>query len=110
MSDLSRNDVRQAVREELSSLLNEVRTIRDASTRIDQRTNDLDNSQQQISYMAAEMKAAFQDLQTVGQINPRDIQDIKLRVQNIEKGIAQIVQYLQSTERERSQDSGYRAV
>lgn len=109
MSDLSRNDIRQAVRDEMNNLLNDIHLIRDASSRIDQRTSDLDNSQQQINHMATEMRAAFQDLQTLKQINPRDIQDIKLRVQNIEKGIAQIVQYLQSTEHERNQESKYRA-
>lgn len=108
MSDLTRNDIRQAVRDELSSLINDVHTIRESSSRIDQRTNDLDNSQHQINNMAAELRATAQDIQTLKQVNPRDIQDIKLRVQNIEKGIAQIVQYLQATEHERSQDARYR--
>ncbi len=108
MAELTRNDVRQAVHEELANLMNDIHTIRESSSRIDQRTNDLDGSQQQISNMAMEMRTAMQELQVLRQIHPHDIQDIKLRVQNIEKGIAQIVQYLQATERERNQDAQYR--
>lgn len=43
-------------------------------------------------------------------INPNDIIDTKLRVQNIEKGIAQIVQYLRSQGGSPKKDDSYHGV
>lgn len=101
MADITRDDVRQAVRDELSNILNDVHYIRESNARVDQRTADLDASQQQISNMAAQMQTLSQSLHMLQQIQPRDIQDIKLRVQNIEKGVAQIVQFLHEQDSER---------
>jgi hypothetical protein len=101
MAEITRDDVRQAVRDELANVLNDIHYVREASARIDQRTSDLDASQQQISNMTAQLQAMSPALHALQQINPRDIQDIKLRVQNIEKGIAQIVQFLHEQNAER---------
>lgn len=111
MAELTRDDVRQAVRDELSNTLNDIRTIRDMAQRVDQRTNDLDESQREIRDMYQRFQVILPKLESItNEQQPHDIQDIKLRVQNIEKGIASIVQYLQQQSSQRDADAGYKGV
>lgn len=48
MADLSQSDVQRAVRDELSEIKKEIYRIRDDVQKIEQRTNDLDRSQEEI--------------------------------------------------------------
>ena len=78
MGDVTKDDVQRAVQDGLRDLKDNLQRIRDNVQKIEQRTNDLDNSQQEIQ------RIRF------------DTADMKLRVQNIERGILQITQYLQA--------------
>lgn len=117
MADLTRDDVRQAVRDELANVLNDIHSIREATARIDQRTNDLDETQNQVHALSQQLQNLLPQIQAIVQnspaspsVNPHDIQDTKLRVQNIEKGIAQIVQFLRTQNTASAKDDSYRGV
>jgi hypothetical protein len=117
MADITRDDVRQAVRDELANVLNDIHYIREAAARIDQRTSDLDETQNQVHVLSQQLQNILPQIQSIVQnsqvssaVNPHDVQDTKLRVQNIEKGIAQIVQFLRAQSVASGKDDSYRGV
>src|SRR3990167_3811315 len=114
MADITRDDVRQAVRDEMANVLNDIHYIREATARIDQRTNDLDETQNQVYALSQRLQNLLPQIQSIvhasSAVNPHDIQDTKLRVQNIEKGIAQIVQFLRTQNAASGKDDSYRGV
>ncbi|MGO3702071.1 MAG: hypothetical protein ACTJG2_02705 [Candidatus Saccharimonadales bacterium] len=107
MAEITKADVGQAVRNELANFQNEMRSVRDAVQRIDQRTNDLDDTQREVKELYHQLQHVVSQLQTVMQqvqagdsnasVRTQNTHDTKLRVQNIERGIAEIVQYLHAS-------------
>ncbi len=120
MSNLSKADVSQVVKNEVAQLQNELRTIREAVQRVDRRTDDLDHTQREVKELFNHLRHVISQLEAImqqvraGDANSEsrthNLHDTKLRVQNIEKGIAQIVQYLQAAQlpRQNNDDSQYR--
>lgn len=105
MADITRDDVRQAVRDELSNVLH---SIQDTVERLDQRTNNFDEVQRDIRDIHQRLSAVLPGLENqarYSETNTSSINDIKLRVQNIERGMAQLVQYLHLTTQEDADNS-----
>lgn len=117
MSQLTKADVSQAVRNELSNFQNDMRAMRDAIQRIDQRTNDLDDTQREVKDLYRHLHHVVSQLETVLQqvragdtnasVRTQNTHDTKLRVQNIERGIAEIVQYMHAQEQKASGRDGH---
>ena len=117
MSNLTKADISQIVRNALSSFQSEISTIRDAVQRVDQRTNDLDDTQrevkelyQHLQQLAARLERVAQQVQAGDAHAPmrtQNTQDTKLRVQNIERGIAEIVQYMHANHHKEQSGEGY---
>lgn len=103
MADITREDVRQAVRDELSNVLH---SIQDTVERLDQRTHNFDELQRNMQDIHQRLSAVLPELENQARYsntNAASINDIKLRVQNIEQGMAQLVQYLHQSANEQSE-------
>lgn len=112
MADLaSRDDVQRAVQEGLRDIRNDLARIRDDVQKIEQRTNDLDDSQREIKQLADTIMQIRPELQDVirqlaqnggaGDQLERVVaaaNDTMLRTQNVERGVLAITQYLQARE------------
>ena len=121
MGELTRDDVGRAVRDALHDINNEMTRIRDAVTRVDQRTSDLDDSQREITALTQTMQQVIPTLDMLSrhaqegsnetqehQRMRTDVDDIKQRVQNMERGILQIVSYLQARDKIDQKEQGFR--
>lgn len=109
MSDLTSGDVQRIVQDGLRDIRDNVQRIRDDVHRVEQRTNDLDMSQTEIREMAQELHRVLPELdrltkwaehdrhetQEIAMLH-RNSEDIKARVQNIERGVQQLTGYLQT--------------
>ena len=107
----SRDDVQRAVQDGLRDIRNDLARIRDDVQKIEQRTNDLDDSQREIRQLADTIMQIRPELQNVirqlaqnggaGDQLERVVaaaNDTMLRTQNVERGVLAITQYLQAKE------------
>jgi len=121
MGELTRDDVGRAVHDALHDMNNEIARIRDAVIRVDHRTNDLNDSQREISALTRTMQQVIPSLDVLTrraqqgssemQEHQRmriDIDDVKQRVQNMERGVLQIVSYLQAWDKTAQEGQGSR--
>lgn len=105
----SRDDVQRAVQDGLRDIRNDLARIRDDVQKIEQRTNDLDDSQREIRQLADTIMQIRPELQNVirqlaqnggaGDQLERVVaaaNDTMLRTQNVERGVLAITQYLQA--------------
>lgn len=111
MGEVTRDDVYRAVQDGVREVRDNVLRMKDSVQRIDQRTNDLDSSQQQIAELKR-LQPVMEDLnRRATQEFERlkvDSDDMKLRIQNIERGVVQITEYLQAQGQGTADDNGYR--
>jgi methyl-accepting chemotaxis protein len=87
MSDLTRDDINRAVQDNMRDLVNNVSRIKDQVERTDQQSSD--------------HNARVDRLR-------QDVEDIKLRTQNIERGVQQITAYLQAEHEREQEDAGFK--
>jgi short-subunit dehydrogenase involved in D-alanine esterification of teichoic acids len=113
MSDITKDDVQRAVQDSMRDMASNINRMRDQVERIDQRTNDLDESQREIRDLSQKIQQIYPQLEVlVRNANELDnlrmgIEDVKLRTQNIERGMQQITAYLQAQHQTAQQEQGY---
>lgn len=111
MSDISRDDIQRAIREELRDLIRNVEQI-------ERRTDDLDQTQEeirrlapQLERVARQMEETHQDVEKIDRL-AIDMQELKSQLMATQQYLRQVAQYLEALDqRERGgqdDDSGYR--
>jgi len=104
MSDITKDDIRYAIQDMMGDFKNDFVRMREQVERIDKRTDETGRVQLEMRDVSRRLQdlsprlesvfssGAFEQLQ-------RDVDDVKTRTQNIERGISAITSYLQSLER-----------
>lgn len=111
MADITRNDVQQAVQDGLRDIRNDVSRIKDAVGRVDQRTDDLDRSQEEIKQLSRKMEDVHHDADKIDKVIV-DINDLRSQLQVTNQYLKQVAEYLAAfdqVQRERNEnDDGYK--
>lgn len=111
MTEVTRDDVQRAVQEGVREIRYNMLRVKESVQRIDQRTNDLDNSQQHITELKR-LQPVMEDFNRRSQLEFEHLraisEDMKLRVQNIERGVQQITEYLQAQSQAVAEEKGYK--
>jgi DNA repair exonuclease SbcCD ATPase subunit len=113
MSDVTKDDVSRIVQDGIRDMANNVNRTREQIERIEQRTNDLDDSQREIRDLSQKVQNLYPQLEVLTR-NPVDferlridIEDVKQRTQNIERGVQQITAHLQAQHEDAQQERGF---
>jgi len=110
MSDVSKDDVQAIVRDAVRDLKADFSQMRDQMQRVDKRTDDLDESQHEIRELFRKMEHLYPKLDELVNLTDeiaiinRSVEDVRLRTQNIERGIAAITGYLQAKQQAQDED------
>ncbi len=110
MADLNRGDVQQAVQDGLRDVRNEVARIRESVQRVDQRTEDLDRSQDEIKQLSRQMNDVHHDADKIDRVMV-DINDLRAQLQATNQYLKEVAGYLSALdERQRGSgdDDGYK--
>jgi methyl-accepting chemotaxis protein len=120
MGDISKSDVQAAVRDGLNDIKIDIKRIRDDVQKIEQRTNDLDQSQedikrlvQQLETVARQMTEVYHDADKIDRV-VIEIGDLKNQLVSSVHYLQQISQYLGALDQRfrakfgDSEDDGYR--
>jgi|GEM_PF-3261100 len=101
MSDLTKDDVRYVLQDVMNDFKNDMARLHDQVDRIDRRTDEMGRKQMETSDgsrrmqdLAPRLEAVF--LNGAYEQLQRDVDEIKTRTQNIERGVSAIATYLQS--------------
>jgi predicted nuclease with TOPRIM domain len=114
MSDVSKDDVQAIVRDAVRDIKADFSQMRDQMQRVDKRTDDLDESQHEIRELFRKIEHLYPKLDELVNLTDeitiinRSIEDIRLRTQNIERGIVAITTYLQAKQQAQDEDQRYK--
>lgn len=114
MSDVSKDDVQAIVRDAARDIKADFSQMRDQMQRVDKRTDDLDESQHEIRELFRKIEHLYPKLDELVNLTDeiniinRSIEDVRLRTQNIERGIAAITTYLQARQQAQDEDRLYK--
>lgn len=111
----TRDDVQRAVRDGLNDIKNDVSRIRDAVQRVDQRTDDLDRSQEEIKRLvqlephimnlSRKMDEVHSDADKIDKVIV-EIGDLKSQLASTTQYLQQVAGYLQAFDRRARQENG----
>lgn len=111
MGEITKDDVQRAVQDGMREIRDNMQRVRDGVQRIDQRTSDLDNSQQHIADLKR-LQPVMEDFNRRSQQEFEHLrmisEDMKLRIQNMEQGIQRITEYLQAQSEVAAEEKGFR--
>ncbi|MEP6710320.1 MAG: hypothetical protein ABJA64_01220 [Candidatus Saccharibacteria bacterium] len=101
MADVSKDDVQRAVQDGIRDVKDNMQRVKDSVQRIEQHTNGLERVQPMVEDFSRRSIQEFERLRS-------DSEDMKLRIQNIERGIQQITGYLQAQSKIVADEKGYK--
>jgi len=111
MAEVTRDDVQRAVQDGLRDVKDSMQRVLASVQRVDQRTDDLDASQREISELRR-LAPIIEDLnrRTVQEFDRLRLnsEDMKGRIQNMEQGIQRITEYLQAQSKAAGEEKGYK--
>ena len=93
MAEISKGDVQQAVQDGLRDVRNDVSRIKDAVGRIDQRTDDLDRSQEEIKQLTRVMDDVHHDADKIDRVLV-EINTLRDQLQATNTYLKQVAGYL----------------
>jgi DNA repair exonuclease SbcCD ATPase subunit len=114
MGDISKDDVQSIIRDAMRDLKSEFSQMRDQIQRIDKRTDDLDQSQREINELFKKFEHLYPKLEEIVNLSDeidtmrRDIEDTKMRTQNIEQGVSAITAFLQQAQKVQQHENGFK--
>lgn len=100
MSDLSKDDVKDIIRDAIRDIQDDFSRMHEQIEHVDRRIDTFEQSQLEIRELSNKIDRLYPKLEdflmggTLEQLR-RDVEDAKLRTQNIERGISTITNYLQ---------------
>lgn len=104
MSDLTKDDVRYVIQDAMHELKSDFSEMKDQVRRIDKRTDDLDASQDEVRELSKRIDHIYPKLEELIMADElihmrQELREVSLRVQNMERGIGAITEYLQALQR-----------
>lgn len=99
MGEVMKDDMQRAAQDGLRDVRDNLQRVKDGVQRIEQRTGDLDNSQQHIADLKR-LQPVMEDFNRRSQQEFEHLcmisEDMKLRIQNMEQGVQRITANLQA--------------